>query len=187
MTKRRILILAIVLLFAAVPLLVTIFHEADEGPPLTGWMAQFTVNDASPPAPETTFLDADGRELRLDRFLGRVVLVNFWASWCEPCIREMPALDRLQGKLGGDEFTVLAINVDRGGVDAARPFLKKLKIAHLSLYLDRRMTLMRGLGVRRLPTSIVVGHDGRLKGRLEGVAEWDTPEVEALIRYYIDR
>ena len=115
------------------------------------------------------------------------MLVNFWATWCAPCVREMPGLDKLQAKLGGPDFAVVAINEDRDGAKVAEPFLKKLNTPHLALYVDDKMKLMRALKVRGIPTSFLVDRTGNVVGKLEGVAEWDTPEVESLIQYYLDR
>jgi thiol-disulfide isomerase/thioredoxin len=156
-------------------------------PPLAGWMEQFTLNDPPRPVPGTAIRDAKGQPVRLADFKGRVVLVNFWATWCAPCIREMPSLDRLQAAMGGDRFTVLAVNEDRNGAKVAAPFLKKLGIANLAVHLDDKTALARALGVRGLPASFLIDLKGRIVGTLNGIAEWDSPEAKALIRYYQDR
>ena len=185
LTKGRILLL---------PLIAALFHVlvlqtalADKGPPLTGWMEKFTVNAEAGPAPTVSLIDGTGSPVRLSDFKGRVVLVNFWATWCAPCIREMPGLDKLEAKLGGPDFTVVAINEDRGGAKIAESFLEKLNTPNLRLYLDDKMKLMRAFGVRGMPTSFLLDRAGNVVGKLEGIAEWDTPEVEALIQYYIER
>ncbi len=185
MTKGRILLL---------PLIAALFHVlvlqtalADKGPPLTGWMEKFNVNAEAEPAPTDPLTDGTGSPVRLSDFKGRVVLVNFWATWCAPCIREMPGLDRLEAKLGGPDFTVVAVNEDRGGAKIAETFLEKLNTPNLRLYVDDKMKLMRAFGVRGMPTSFLLDRAGNVVGKLEGIAEWDTPEVEALIQYYIER
>ena len=104
---------------------------ADEPPPVTGWMEQFSFKDPPRPAPQTPFLAGNGAEVKLGDFEGRVLLLNFWATWCAPCIRELPSLDRLQFELGGEGLLVLAVSQDRGGADVAGPFLKKLDIHRL--------------------------------------------------------
>jgi thiol-disulfide isomerase/thioredoxin len=177
--------------FAAFAALVTIlvlvanYEKIDDGPPLTGWLEQFNVIDPPRPVPATPFEDASGREVTLGSFEGRVLLVNFWATWCAPCVREMPSLDRLQAKFEGEDFIVLAVDEDRKGTAVAKPFLDKLGLENLALYVDRRMALARALGVKGLPTTVLVDRRSRIVGRMDGVAEWDAPEVEALIRYYL--
>jgi thiol-disulfide isomerase/thioredoxin len=158
-----------------------------EPPPVSGWMEQFSFKDPPRPAPQAPFLAGNGAEVKLGDFQGRVLLVNFWATWCAPCIRELPSLDRLQLKLGGEGLLVLAISQDRGGAEVAGPFLKKLDIHRLGLFLDSRMRLGRALGVRALPWSFLVDREGRIVGELPGYAEWDSDEGIALIRHYLEQ
>jgi thiol-disulfide isomerase/thioredoxin len=154
-------------------------------PPRTGGMQQFTLNTPPLPVPETRFRDAAGKEVTLADFRGRVVLVNFWATWCAPCIHEMPSLDRLQAEMGSKDFTVLAINVDRTGVKAATPFLEKHGWKNLAINVDDKMALARAFGVQGMPSTFLVDRDGRIVGTLAGGAEWDSDEAKALIRHYI--
>jgi thiol-disulfide isomerase/thioredoxin len=161
--------------------------ETAAPPAFAGEMRQFTLIKPLRPAPAETFTAPDGAPVDLTHFRGKVVLVNFWATWCAPCLREMPALDRLQAAEGGDRFQVVTISVDRQGLDAVTPFLKRLGIRHLSAYLDSRSKLMHAFGARGLPTSYLIDADGTLIGYLEGPAEWDSPEAKALIAHYTDR
>jgi hypothetical protein len=98
----------------------------------------------------------------------------------------MPTLDRLQAKLRGADFTVIALSEDRGGAKVAGPFLKKLGLDNLDVYIDIHGRASRALGVTGLPTTLLIDAKGRLRGRLQGPAEWDAPEAVALIRYYLD-
>ena len=123
--------------------------------------------------------------MTLGDFKGRVMLVNFWATWCAPCIRELPSLDKLQLELGGEGLLVLAVSQDRGGAAIAGPFLKKLNVNRLGLFIDRKMALGRALAVRALPWTFLVDRDGNLVGQLAGYAEWDSDEGVALIRHYL--
>ena len=166
------------------PVLVLQTALADKGPPRTGWMEQFTVSDNPLPVPQVPLLNGAGTQIFLSDFKGKVVLVNFWATWCAPCVREMPGIDKLQAKLGGKDFTIVAVNEDRGGVASAKPFLEKLGTTNLALYVDSKMAMMRAFKVRGLPTSFLLDREGRIVGKLEGIAEWDAPEVEDLIRHY---
>jgi len=135
-------------------------------------------------APEVAFTDAAGHKLSLADFRGKTVLLNFWATWCGPCVQEMPSLDRLQARLGSERFTVVAISVDREGLEVVRPFLAKTQIESLATYVDPKGASMRAFGVRGLPTTFIIDRDGREAGHIEGQAKWDTPQAEALIRYY---
>ena len=150
-------------------------------------MGQFTPTQPLPPAPLTPILDAKGRMLNLSNFRGKVVLLNFWATWCAPCVREMPALDRLQAALGGDKFMVLALSIDREGLEMITPFFKQLGLRSLSVFLDPQGKALKPFGVRGMPTSYIIDHRGRIAGELMGPAEWDTDEAKALMRYYIER
>ena len=158
--------------------------HADAPPALAGSFADFTVNDAPSPAPEVGFT-AEGKPVTLADFRGRVVLVNFWATWCGPCVAEMSSLDRLQGKLGGRGFTVLAVSEDRNAA-LIPPFMARHGLTRLGRYHDPAGALSRAFGVRGLPTSVLIDRAGRALGRIEGPAEWDSPEALALMRYFID-
>lgn len=144
---------------------------------------------AVPPAalPDIAFVDGDGRDRNLGEWRGKVVLVNLWATWCAPCKREMPGLDRLQAKLGGADFTVLPISLDRSGPEKPGQFLASNGLKNLPLYLDRGSTIMQALRVPGLPVSIIVDRQGREVARLAGSAEWDSTEAEALIRAAITK
>jgi thiol-disulfide isomerase/thioredoxin len=171
---------------AAVLSLATAMQELSAAePPRTGGMQQFTLNDPALPVPETRFVDKAGKEMALADFKGRVLLVNFWATWCPPCVAELPSLDRLQAELGGKDFTVLAINEDRQGAAIAAPFLEKHKIKSLAVHVDRQMALARALGVRGMPSTFLVDQTGKIVGSLAGEAKWDAPEAKALIKHYI--
>lgn len=157
------------------------------GPPLAGWMQGFEPAAEPPPLPEAGFVDEDGATVALADFSGRVVLVNFWATWCGPCLREMPSLDRLAAALGGEGLTVVALSQDRGGWERIAPYRDRLGLRHLRLLHDPGSRFMYGVGVRGLPTSVLVGRDGRELGRLAGPAEWDAPEAVELVRHYLRR
>ncbi len=123
--------------------------------------------------------------MTLADFRGKVVLVNFWASWCSPCLRELPSIDRLQNALASDDFTVIAINIDREGKLVAEAFANRLELKHLDLYMDPGGIVGRDVGVNVMPTTVLFGRDGKEIGRMEGPAEWDASEAQALILYYV--
>jgi thiol-disulfide isomerase/thioredoxin len=156
-------------------------------PPISGTVAKFTLTNPGRPAPIEPFFDADGNEVSLHQFGGKVVLLNLWATWCAPCVEEMPSLDRLQAQLGGDRFQVIAVSVDRRGAAAVRPFFEKLAIAHLPIYVEPKNQLAQSLGLQVLPSTIVIGPHGLMHGNIIGAVEWDAPEAQDLLRFYIDR
>ena len=133
------------------------------------------------PVPELTFFDGDGNEVRLADFQGEVVVLNLWATWCAPCRREMPSLDRLQARYGGDGLEVVALSLDRGDVAKVRDFYDELGISSLAIYHDPQARAGRELGAPGLPTTVVIDRAGQEVGRLLGPAEWDSAEALALI------
>ncbi len=156
-------------------------------PPLSGWMEKFTPATAPAPPPALAFRDQAGAALGLEKFSGRIVLVNFWATWCAPCIREMPSLVRLQRRLGGKSFTVIALSEDLKGFDVITPFIAKHKLGQLPVFHDPKGRSLLALKILGLPTSVLFDRNGRELGRLTGIAEWDSDEAVALIEYYLDR
>ena len=163
--------------------------RAEETPPLKGLLADnFILMDQPAPAPqEPGVTDAFGGSVGLADFRGRVVLVNFWATWCAPCVREMPSLDRLQAKLGPEGLLVMAVSQDRKGLAAAEPFYREQGLDNLEIFLDPKGAFARAMGVGGLPTSLLIDDRGRVVGGLEGPLEWDGPEAVELIRFYLAR
>ncbi|MCC7273643.1 MAG: TlpA family protein disulfide reductase [Alphaproteobacteria bacterium] len=158
---------------------------AAAAPAFRGAVGEFIAADPPRPAPTVAFQDAGGRELGFADFRGKVVVVNLWATWCAPCVREMPALERLRQKLAGSEAVVLAISSDRGGARQVEPFLKKHGVEGLGVWLDPKGAVPRAFGARGLPTTIILDREGREVGRLEGDAEWDGEAALALVRHYL--
>lgn len=150
-----------------------------------GQMQNFSFSDSPKAAPDITFIDAEGRELSLRDFRGKFVLVNLWATWCGPCRREMPSLDRLQSRLGGGDFTVLALSQDRKGPEAVAKFLAEIRTENLDVYVDTSARSARRLGAIGLPTTVLLDRDGQIIGRLVGSAEWDSDEAARLIKTVI--
>ena len=132
--------------------------------------------------PDVAFTDAAGAEHKFGEWKGKVVLVNLWATWCAPCKREMPSLNRLQAKLGGTDFTVLPISLDRNGPDKPGKYLAASKLDNLPLYLDSPNALLQTLAAPGLPLSVLLDKEGREIARMAGPAEWDSAEAETIIR-----
>ncbi len=152
------------------------------GNPLaTGAMTTFVFKPQPEPLPDIRFLDGSGAEVSLASFHGKVVLLNLWATWCGPCREEMPALDKLQAALGSDKFQVVALALDKSGVDGAKKFLADTKTEKLEAYADPTAKEGTRLRVIGMPTTILIDAEGREIGRLIGPAHWDSPEAKRLI------
>ncbi|MCW5724750.1 MAG: TlpA family protein disulfide reductase [Maricaulaceae bacterium] len=179
-------------IIAAAAFLYVIFSALDRSTPgdldsfATGEMRSFVSLDDAPPQPRTVFRNVEGEELTLADFRGRIILVNLWATWCPPCVVEMPSLNTLQAELGGEDFQVVTISFDRTA-QAAQAFLEEHELTNLPLYHDNTFALATAAGARGLPMSILYDRNGREIGRLPGEAHWDSPEAMALIRAAIAR
>lgn len=149
---------------------------------IKGAMKRFKRTSPPKPMPDLEFLDADDKPMRLANLTGKVTLINLWATWCAPCVKEMPSLDSLQSVLPKDRFLVLPISLDGSSKSKVAPFYREQKLAHLGIYYDKGRKAMSVLGVSLLPTSILVDPAGRELGRIEGDADWDTPEGVALMK-----
>ena len=148
---------------------------------LAGSMRKFRLAEAPAPPTDTSFATREGPPRSLADFKGKVVLVNFWATWCLPCREEMPLLERLRQRLGADGLEVVAVSVDRPTVDAAA-FLHNLGARSLTLLLDPGARTGARLGVVGLPTSILLDRDGRVVGRLQGSADWGSDDAVLLLK-----
>lgn len=137
--------------------------------------------------PNVRFTDGSGRAMTLQDFRGKFVLLNIWATWCPPCRAEMPTLDRLQARLGGPDFEVVALSIDQGqqSLDLVQAFYRQSAVKSLAVYLDSSGSASRDLEVAGLPTTLLIDRQGREIGRKIGPAEWDSPEVITLIRSYL--
>jgi len=140
---------------------------------------------ASPqPAPEISVTDLAGNPVSLADFKGKFVLLNLWATWCQPCIKEMPSLVDLQEKLGS-ALTVLAVSEDHGGEVIVKLFADKLSLGKLKICLDPKATASRAFQVRGLPSSFLIGGDGKVLGKVEGGADWNSDKLRATIAKYL--
>ncbi|HZA01847.1 MAG TPA: TlpA disulfide reductase family protein, partial [Hyphomicrobiaceae bacterium] len=142
----------------------------------TGQMAAFVFKKAPEPLPDVLFLDGAGVARSVNDWRGKVVLLNLWATWCAPCRKEMPALDRLQATLGSDQFEVVALSIDRAGLEGAKKFLEQIKVQSLKLYADPTAKIGSQLKVAGLPATLLLDRQGREIGRLTGPAGWDSEE-----------
>ena len=158
---------------------------AAEPPKFAGISEDFSPINPPEQIAAPSFQDKLGQPVSLDSFKGKVVVLNFWATWCPPCIAEMPALDKLQGEMGGKDFAVVAVSTDRQGIKKSAPFYRRAGIKNLELYNDTRGDLLDAFQAHALPITILIDRDGKVVGRMEGPARWDSAEAKALIAHYL--
>jgi thiol-disulfide isomerase/thioredoxin len=155
-------------------------------PLIHGEVAALTPAGAGLKIPELSFQDASGATRKLSEWRGKVVLLNLWATWCVPCRREMPALDGLQAKLGGEKFDVVAVNIDTRDLDKPKTWLKDAGISRLSYFSDEKARVFQELkAIGRaigMPTSVLIDAKGCEIGTMAGPAEWSSDDGVALIK-----
>jgi thiol-disulfide isomerase/thioredoxin len=159
--------------------------EDEAGRPDHARLGEFVPVSPPHPAPPISFVDRDGNMVSLTDFTGKLVVLNLWATWCAPCLREMPSLDRMQERLG-DDVAVLAISEDRGGSKIVQPFIDKLGLKSLKFYLDPKSGAEQAFKVQGLPTSFVIDREGNILGRVEGAAEWDSPKLLKTLKSFFE-
>ena len=142
----------------------------------------FVLHDQPKAVAAINFSDVQGRSRSLADFKGKLILLNIWATWCIPCRSEMPALDRLQVALGGSDFEVVPLSIDRGGIDTVRKFYAEIGIRNLAMYIDKSGSTVRQLRGVGLPMTLLVDRSGYEFARIIGPAEWDTPQIGELLR-----
>jgi thiol-disulfide isomerase/thioredoxin len=135
--------------------------------------------------PDLAFVDAEGKPKKLSDWKGRMVLLNLWATWCVPCRKEMPALDTLEGRLGGDKFAVVAVNIDTRDSEKPKAFLRDNNLTRLGYYNDAKAKVFQDLKTIGLalgmPTSVLIDANGCEIGNIAGPAEWDSEDAVKLI------
>lgn len=141
----------------------------------------------TPPVPETKFLNAKNEAITLKTFEGKALLVNFWATWCTPCVREMPDLNKLSAEFGGKDFEVVAIASGQQVGKNPDVFLKEHQLDALELYQDPHASLMSLFETQTLPTTLIVDKDGRIRGGVMGAINWNSKEVKAVLAHLMDK
>ena len=153
------------------------------------WAAGFTFTPYPTahklPLSQVTFENAQGKHMTLADFKGKVVLLNIWATWCPPCVHEMPTLDKLQKLLGGKNFAVVPLSVDKGGIYTVKSFYDDNFISHLPIYVDPTTQVLDTLSILGTPTTILINKQGEEIARTMGPEDWDKPAVIAQIKHYM--
>ncbi|MGI9462901.1 MAG: TlpA family protein disulfide reductase, partial [Aestuariivirgaceae bacterium] len=147
----------------------------------TGKLAAFVIKPERKPVADIEFVDETGANRSISQWRGSIVLLNLWATWCAPCRKEMPELAELQKLLGGDEFEVVALSIDRKGAEASAKFLIDIDATALKLYVDstaESLGRIQGIG---LPVTLLIDRQGNEIGRLTGPADWSSPDALRLI------
>ena len=149
---------------------------------LDAWYASLGIHRPAEPseAPDFTLMSLEGRSIQLRELRGKVVLLNFWATWCAPCQHEMPSMEQLYQTFKQTEFVLLAVSMDRQGAEVARPFAEHLKLS-FPILLDPASEVSRQYGVRGLPSTYLIDPDGLLIGAVIGARDWHRTETKALI------
>lgn len=151
-----------------------------------GDMRKLTIHSTPMASSDVPFMGADGSEMTLAAYQGQYVVLNFWATWCAPCRKEMPHLATLQSELGGDAMQVVTIATGRNPRPAMERFFADIGVDNLPLHTDARQALARSLGVLGLPITIILDPQGREIGRLQGDADWSSDSALAIMRALID-
>ena len=182
-TRRR-LIPCLLLAGALFSTLAAASHEASE--PSDGTVNSFRWLKNPPLLPEISVEHWPGKRVSLSSYRGKIVLLNLWASWCPPCIRELPALDRMQQRLGGEEFEVVAISLDRSAEPARAMFVDRLALEHLDFLIEPAESLGKFFPVDVLPSNFIIDRDGRAIGMLRSYVDWESRAADEFIERLID-
>ncbi len=154
-------------------------------PLATGEVAALTMTQKPVRMPDLAFDDGHGNPKKLSDWRGKTVLLNLWATWCVPCRKEMPALERLEAKLGGDRFQVVAVNIDTRDLEKPKAFLKEANLTRLGNYSDATARVfqdLKSIGLALgMPTSVLIDGKGCQIGNMAGPAEWDSEDAVKLI------
>ena len=183
-SKIWLVVLAVLILPIAVYLFQGAGRKVDDAPPApaASELAAFIKHPTSKDIPAFSFADGKGVPLDLSHWKGKVVLLNLWATWCGPCRKEMPELAQLQKLLGSNDFEVVALSQDLKGAEASSKFLKDSGAENLALYVDPKATALAALQSAGLPTTLLIGRDGKEIGRLIGPADWASTEAQDLVK-----
>ncbi|SIS52742.1 Thiol-disulfide isomerase or thioredoxin [Roseivivax lentus] len=151
-----------------------------------GDMKKLNLHSEAKPVGTADFQTFDGDPLNLSDYQGKWALVNFWATWCAPCRKEMPQLSELQTELGGADFEVVTIATGRNPPPAMEAFFDEIGVDNLPLHRDPGSTLARQMAVLGLPITVLIDPEGREVARLTGDANWASDPAKALLRAAID-
>lgn len=159
---------------------VTRVSRVHEGPPPA--LAKLQPDKAPAAVPAVAFVDAGGGTHRLSDYRGRYLLLNLWATWCAPCVKELPALSGLKQAMAGQNFAVVAVDVGRDSSDDAAKFLKSHRAGSLAVYRDTNAAFLHAFGAYGLPMTVLIDPQGREVARAIGAVEWNDKAAIAWFR-----
>ncbi len=148
-------------------------------------LVNFSLTDGKPPVPDIEFRDGEDKLLKFSDYRGKIVLFNAWATWCGPCINEMPSLDAVQKRLGGSNFQVLPISMDRTGQLTVDMFYRENNLKNLPILIEHQASIARYIKPRGLPFTLLMDREGNELGRALGEVFWDQPEGIELLKRFI--
>ena len=184
MSYRDYLSLPLVLVFFLLCTPVFAAHNTSE--PYDGTVNSFRWLKSPLTVSDVPIHDEDGKSITLSHFNNKIVLLNLWASWCVPCIRELPTLDRLQKRLGGDDFVVMTVSLDHTPQLAREMFFDQLQLEHLKLYVEPAEQLGQVFPVDVLPASFIINRNSQAVGLLRSYVDWDSPLADTLIKRLVE-
>jgi thiol-disulfide isomerase/thioredoxin len=155
-------------------------------PRLSGYVGDYFPFDVPASMPSISFTGEDNRSHDLSELSGKVVLLNFWATWCAPCLAELPDLDRLQAQFPRNQFSIVALCEDAKTIGAVENFYARRSVEALGRFIDPSEQALRAYAVPALPTSFILDRAGKVRGILPGAAPWTSPEAKALVAYYLN-
>ena len=167
----------IAFLFIALISLVTHSAYADVFTELQGKIRGYRNLSSTPQPPAVNFFDQEGKAVSLEEYKGKVVVLNFWATWCAPCVKEMPALDKVAEHFKGRGLEVITVATGRQGRETPEDFLKKRNLVNVTNVYDKDQAFLREMNINSLPVTLLVSPDGLLRGGLIGMTQWDSDET----------
>lgn len=160
-------------------------YAAPSVPKLAGYVGDYFPFDPPQMLPPIIFAGPNNERHALSELSGKIVLLNFWATWCAPCLAELPDLDQLQAAFSRDQFVVLALCEDAQSIARIQTYYARRNVAVLGGFMDPLGSALRAYAVPALPTSFILDRRGHARGILPGAAPWASPEARTLITYYL--
>ncbi|MCT7947714.1 TlpA disulfide reductase family protein [Shewanella septentrionalis] len=139
------------------------------------------------PIEPVTFNDVDGKTIDFSQFKGKIIMVNMWATWCPPCVRELPAIERLATKFKAEDFVLLPISIDAEGKQQVQPFLSSLGMPNFNSYYDQPQSLGDVFPLDTIPATFILDQQGQLIAFVRSYVDWDDAKAVSLIQGFIDK
>ncbi|MCS6207177.1 TlpA disulfide reductase family protein [Shewanella baltica] len=139
------------------------------------------------PIEPVAFNDVDGKAIDFSQFKGKIIMVNMWATWCPPCVRELPAIERLATKFKAEDFVLLPISIDAEGKQQVQPFLNSLGMPNFNSYYDQSQSLGDVFPLDTIPATFILDQQGQLIAFVRSYVDWDDAKAVSLIQGFIDK